>query len=597
MPARTRAEAPSPPPINVVGPRDHQYLIAKQNALLPAGVQPLNFDALRNELERDPAVTVLRTVTPSSVTTFSTAPAPLQEILVASMPEARADQLNEHPQVLIEKDHLLDLSPGPAPALGLSAASFLGPSGPAQSWTIRVTGPDDTPAPDIKVYLYGSGYPAAGTTDAKGNVTLSLEHESDATLRALFVDAEREYWNLWIDQPGLVSGQVNVVRLAPLADTFPGFPEKQVFGWGQRAMRLDALPEAMNGKGTKVAVIDSGAAANTHPDLEKIKVGRDLTQDPPNDRTWTVDTVAHGSHCAGIVAGPVGAPGIHGFAPEADVHVIKIFPGGRFSSLLDALDYCIDQEIDVVNMSLGSGQSSDLLLQKINQAKQHGVACVVAAGNSGDDVQFPGTSPDVLTVAAIGKPGEYPANSFHAQQVWASDGRPPDPDGYFSAKFSCHGPEIDVCAPGVAILSSVPPDGFGAWDGTSMAAPHVTGLAALIIAHHPDFAGPFRDRNGRRVEQLFQLIKQSCVPLDLGDPNRTGAGLPNALRALRSEGPGPASEPAPVVADPSIQRLFIQLAARMQMAGLPVATPVAAPNPALLQLRDRLVAAGLLPRA
>ena len=592
QPAPAADRSQPAPATNVVSSRNPQYLIAKQNAFLPAGVQPLDFDALLGELDRDPSVTVLRTLAPSSITTFATAPTPLQKIIVATMPAERADQLNQHPQVVMEPDQILTLSPGPAPALPEPTVSFLGPAGSAQSWTIRVTDPNDQPVPQMNVYLYGSGYPAEGTTDDDGSVSLSLAHESDTTLRALYVDAEHEFWNLWIDQPTLISGQTNVVRLAPIANSFTDFPEVQVFGWGQRAMGLDALPEAMNGKGAKVAIVDSGAAAKTHPDLEDIKTGEDLTQTPPNDQTWTVDTVAHGSHCCGLVASPVGAPGIHGFAPEADVQVVKIFPGGQLSNLLDALDYCIDQGIDVVNMSLGSGQSSDLLLQKISQAKQNGVGCIVAAGNSGDSVQFPGTSPDVLTVAAIGKLGEYPPDSFHAQQVWSATGQPPGPDGYFSAKFSCHGPEVNVCAPGVAILSSVPPDAFGIWDGTSMAAPHVTGLAALLIAHHPDFAGPFQARNSQRVDRLFQLIKQSCTNIDVGDPSRTGAGLPNVVRALQA---GAASQPgAAAVPDPAMSQLIAQVAGYLQAAGLPAAAPAAA-DPRLMLLQQKMIAAGLLP--
>jgi subtilisin family serine protease len=158
-----------------------------------------------------------------------------------------------------------------------------------------------------------------------------------------------------------------------------------------------------------------------------------------------------------------------------------------------------------------------------------GTACIVAAGNSGGPVQFPASTPHVLAVSAIGKWGEFPPASFHGTQ--AVDGFA-SADGYFPAKFSCFGPEVDVCAPGVAIISALPSDGFGAWDGTSMAAPHVTGMAALILAHHPDFQGPYQARDARRVEQLFTIIKPSATPISFGDPNRTGAGLPNVARAL-----------------------------------------------------------------
>jgi subtilisin family serine protease len=233
--------------------------------------------------------------------------------------------------------------------------------------------------------------------------------------------------------------------------------------------------------------------------------------------------------------------GIRGFAPAADVRELRIFPGGRFSTVLDALDYCINEQIDVVNMSLGSGGTSQTILQKLAQARQSGVACIVAAGNSGDAVQFPGVSPDVLTVAAIGKLAEFPTDSFHARQVPA-DGL--NDKGFFSATFSCHGPEVDVCAPGVAVVSSVPPDDFAAWDGTSMATPHVTGLAALTLAHHPDFASGFAKGTAARVDRLFQIIKASATPLNLGDPGRSGAGVPDAVRAVTGQ-------PAPTTATSS----------------------------------------------
>jgi hypothetical protein len=134
----------------------------------------------------------------------------------------------------------------------------------------------------------------------------------------------------------------------------------------------------------------------------------------------------------------------------------------------------------------------------------------------------------VLAVAAIGRLHEFPADSYHTQSLTPQM----DANGFYAARFSCFGPEIAVCAPGVAITSSVPDNNYAAWDGTSMAAPHVTGLAALALAHHPDFQGAIRMRNAQRVERLFQIIKASCRPVMVGDQRRTGFGLPDAPRAV-----------------------------------------------------------------
>jgi subtilisin family serine protease len=537
QPQNSRGAAPDP-----VTSRERPFLVARQDALVPAGVTPLDIDSLLAQLEADPVVTVERVIAPEGLALLADTPTPLQRVIVARMPEETAEELGRHPQVLIEEDALLQVVPSPAPDLAnLQDPAIFIPFGGSTTWRLRVTGPDNTPVAGATVYLYGGGVPAQGQTNNDGLVELSLLNESDETLRALYVNPQSTYWNLWLNRPRLRSADINPVRLAPLATTLSGFPGAQIIGWGQRTMRLDRLDANMTGAGVKVAVIDSGAAT-THPDLQQITTGRDLTVTPTSDTSWTNDLIAHGSHCSGVIGGRNDAAGIRGFAPDAELRELRIFPGGRFSSLLDALDYCIDQQIDVVNMSLGSGAKSDLMLQKLAQAKQTGVACIVAAGNSGGEVQFPGSSPDVLTVAAIGRLGEFPSDSFHAEQVPA--GGPVD-NGYFSAKFSCHGPEVDVCAPGVAIVSSVPAQGFAAWDGTSMATPHVTGLAALVLAHHPDFSNGFRTRNAGRVDRLFQILRGSATPINLGDPGRTGAGVPDAVRAVSGQATGTTPSPSP----------------------------------------------------
>lgn len=535
------------PSLNELRVEKH-FLVARRDLLLPAGSEfiPLNFDTFVDELYNDPAVQVERVIAPTGLAVLTDTPAPLQRVVVARMSDEKAQELDQHPQLLVEENALVQLAPAspPVPAELLDPLSSL-PFGGSATWDLRVTGPDGGPAAGASVYLYGVGASAQGRTDDNGEVSLSLLNESDDTIRAMYVNPQTTYWNLWLNNPKLTSANVNTIRLRPLATTLAGFPQSQILGWGQRTMRLDQLDSAMTGAGVKVAVIDSGAAV-THPDLDQIISGSDFTVIPANDASWTNDSIAHGSHCSGVIAGRNDAAGIRGFAPAADVRALRIFPGGRFSSLLDALDYCIEQQIDVANMSVGSDTTSEALLLKLAQAKQAGVACIVAAGNSGGTVRFPGSSPDVLTVAAIGKLDEFPADSFHARQV--PSGGPTD-HGYFFANFSCHGPEVDVCAPGVAIVSAVPPDGYAAWDGTSMATPHVAGLAALVLAHHPDFTDGFRTHNGSRVERLFQILKNSATPLALGDPDRTGAGVPDAVRAISRQAPsGPTDTTANVVA-------------------------------------------------
>jgi len=461
MTGRTRRVDAAAAPGDVVVPnasRDKPFLVTRRDVLLPAGLAPLQFDDVLEQLANDPTVQVERVIEPTGLALLSAAPTSLQRVVVARMSDSRAQELDQlHPQLLVEEDALVRPVPAPAPVLAdLQDPGSFTPFGVTATWELKVTGPDGAPAAGATVYLYGAGVPAQRRTDDDGVVALSLLNEADDTLRALYVNPQSGYWNLWIDDPRLTSGQTNTVQLRPLEDTLPGFPGSQLIGWGQRTMRLDQLPPNMTGAGIKVAVIDSGAATS-HPDLAAIKAGRDFTVVPPDDASWVSDTVAHGSHCSGVISGSNDATGIRGFAPEAEGHELRIFPGGRFSSLLDALDFCIQQQIDVANMSLGSGSTSETMLQKLAQARQAGVACIVAAGNSGDAVQFPGSSPDVLTVAAIGKLGEYPPDSFHARQVPAAG---PVDNGYFSATFSCHGPEIDVCAPGVAVVSSVPRDGF-----------------------------------------------------------------------------------------------------------------------------------------
>jgi subtilisin family serine protease len=545
------AAPPSEQSAATIAPRPAQFMIAPRQQ---SGVATFSADFVVQQLTNSPDIEVVKTVPAPRLFGFQSAElgqAPLGPLVLARMAPDKAKllQTQARTHLAVERDERLSYMLDPTTPQ-LPNPGVLTPLADSFSATFEVLG-QAGPLPEAEVYVFGSMWPTQGVTDAAGRVTLTIPGETPSTIRSILVKPRIDYWTFWLDRPQLVPDSVNRIVVRALGASLQDFPGRQLMGWGERAMGLDRVPQSYDGAGVKVAVIDSGTAP-THRNLRGVTHGASMVG---NDRmAWSVDTIGHGSHCAGIIAGgPVGpgGSGIRGFAPAAEVHVCRIFPGGRFSDLVSALDYCMEQGIDVANMSLGGGEPSRIIEERIVRAKQMGMACIIAAGNSSGPVQFPASTPHCLAVAALGKWGEFPGDSYHSQQVL--DGFQSH-DGYFPAKFSCFGPEIDVCAPGVGIVSSLPADGFGAWDGTSMATPHVTGLAALVLAHHPDFKGAFQNRDARRVERLFQILKETATPLQFGDPNRTGAGLPNAMWALGLETGVAAAVTAPG-ADPSLETL------------------------------------------
>jgi subtilisin len=183
--------------------------------------------------------------------------------------------------------------------------------------------------------------------------------------------------------------------------------------------------------------------------------------------------------------------------------------------------------IDVACLGFGCERGSALVEQRIAVAKQQGLSIIAAAGNSARAVLFPACSPHVMAVGAVGQTGSFPEDSPQAAQAAAATAVA---GGLFVPTFSCRGPELDLCAPGVAVIACQTPDSYAVCDGTSLAAAHVAALAALVLADHSDFKGRFATKDFRRVERLFQILKETAQPI--GHPWQTGAGLPDAARAL-----------------------------------------------------------------
>lgn len=564
-----------------IGSRKKQYVVAPRQVpegLQTLGFQPLQFSALEQALRNSADIEVVDTVGPKSVLgALADGMGGNQGVLVARMTEQKAAMLHQHGQgrLLVEQDQHLTLMEPALRQPQMVTGVLPNGGGPVVNAVISVIGKDGAPQADAEVSLFGGMLPASGKTDANGQVTLSLFGETPESITGLYVKPKADYWSFYQRDPDISTDEANVVALRALSDwpALAGFPRQRALGWGQKAMRLDQLPGAYRGQGIKIAVIDSGAATS-HDNLHGIKAGFDVMNKKTNPDGWDQDTMGHGTHCAGVIAAADIASGIRGFAPDAEVHACKLFPGGQVSQLIDALEYCIEKQIDVVNLSLGGAEVSEALEQQIVRARRAGIACIVAAGNSGGPVQYPASSPNVLAVAAIGKLDEFPIDSYHAQTLDTNV----DAYGYFTAKFSCFGPQVGVCGPGVAITSCVPPNNFAAWDGTSMATPHITGLAALTLAHHPDFqTPPYKVRGAERVERLFQIIRASARRVSLGDQSRTGFGLPDVLVAVGLQTPaGQAAQPAVVPQAQSLQQQAGMMAPQTMMAQQGMLSPLMA---------------------
>jgi len=511
------------------GRRRERFVIGTRTAPdgRPFAHPQFSMDGVVDYLGHQENVEVLKRIKLGGTQPFMTDGRSVSEVVVAKIDEGKAQRLRAAapPHLIIERDSLL------ACADYLSLPARIAPIGTllplrsiATEVSIRVTGERDQPLARATVVIDGDGLPAQALTDETGTARLTFFGGTVEAIQTLYIRAAANHWDRLIYAPRLGSA-TNTVKLRPLSESYPNFPSARLPGWGQRLMGVDPITGRFTGNGVRIGIIDSGCD-NSHPLLRHVTRGKDFTTGGA-DTGWTHDFVSHGTHCAGIINAASTEQGVSGCAPEAELHVFKVIPEGRVSDLLAALDECIERELDIVNISVVSDGFSELVSQKLQEARRKGIACIAAAGNSGGPLAFPAALPAVMAVAAVGKLREFPADSSHVLSVIPQliGG-----DGIFAASFSAAGPQVAVSAPGVAVVSTVPGSGYMAADGTSVAAAHVTGLAALVLANHPLFRdGPFRARSEQRVHALFELIRASAVAR-VPDPLRGGAGVPELAR-------------------------------------------------------------------
>jgi subtilisin family serine protease len=257
-------------------------------------------------------------------------------------------------------------------------------------------------------------------------------------------------------------------------------------------------------KQIKVAVVDTGVDYN-HPDL-KNRVLTDLGYNFLNNSKDTMDDNWHGTHVAGIIAADaLNNIGVAGIVGDFDVKIIPIKvlnSKGEGSSDIMAMGikYAADAGADIINFSVGFDVKDSYISDAIRYARAKGVFVVVSAGNNGIncDVSSPAGDEGAYTVASV--------NSADEKSI-----------------FSNFGYSVKIAAPGEAILSTVPGGGYDYRNGTSMAAPVVAGVAAMMKAVNPDIT----------AEEVENILNKTAVDvMEKGKDNNTGYGVVNAKAAV-----------------------------------------------------------------
>ena len=236
-----------------------------------------------------------------------------------------------------------------------------------------------------------------------------------------------------------------------------------------------------------IVIVDTGVSL-THPDLSVYRSLSFVNGNLSTNTDLTDDKNGHGSHIAGIINAKDNGFGIVGIVPEDNIRIwsLKVCGDDGICSLSDqikAIEYITNNAdiIDIVNYSIENPYSK-LFEQAISESVKAGITYVAAAGNFGKNATLttsPASSPDVITVSAIGD------SDGKCGGLGPLLDRGTMMDDTF-ANFSNFGPSIDVAAPGVDILSTFNGTAYGILTGTSMAVPHVTGLAGYLKSINPN---------------------------------------------------------------------------------------------------------------
>jgi subtilisin family serine protease len=342
--------------------------------------------------------------------------------------------------------------------------------------------------PVITAVTPENAVPTALAADARGDV-LAVEEAAIVTT----------------SDPGTIETATSRPGGAAITSTNDPYYSSQ---WAFSVTPFEPAWACSTGTGVNVAVIDTGVLAG-HPDLggrvtagwSKLNNGAAVVGD------GGVDPNGHGTHVAGTIAATAGnGLGVLGVAPAATVIPVRVLDAsgsGWDTDIANGMVWAVDHGANILSMSLGTTSASASLSAALDYATSHGVPVIAAAGNGGPGsaALYPAAFPGAIAVAAIDSTGTV-------------------------ASFSTTGAYVDVAAPGVGIWSTYSSSGAAAYarmNGTSMATPHVAGLAALVMSA----------KSGLTLAEVrSRLVDTATDAGDAGFDTSYGNGVINPSRAI-----------------------------------------------------------------
>ncbi|CAJ1967801.1 unnamed protein product [Cylindrotheca closterium] len=325
---------------------------------------------------------------------------------------------------------------------------------------------------------------------------VSIGESDEATIKALeegdFFDIESDV----IRRPMYIPESLQIETGRNLQ-----FWNRQDVPYGIEMVKAQQAWEKFNtkGAGVKVCVVDTGILGS-HEDFNTNKLsgysGREAVT------PWDRDGNGHGTHVSGTIAAADNDSGVVGVAPDAEIYTVRIFDNrGDFfgSDVVAAAEACRDAGAQIISMSLGGPSYQGDEKRIFDALFDQGILPIAAAGNDGDDdYSFPASYARVMSVAAVN------SNRNHAS-------------------FSQYNDRVDIAAPGVNVRSCWNNGRYSSISGTSMATPHVSGVAALMKSYKP---------NATPQELFNAMINTAVNPNTNGRDDKYGHGIINAVAAM-----------------------------------------------------------------